>query len=137
MYSRLRLLIVYKFLLSFILCKSLIAQKNDSQNSVNVSNEKTDEYFLNNFSDHRYLDGVRKFYERVLENDSTNYDALTNLGVIYQQTGDMEKSFSYFEKAVKFDPQKSRAYHNLGILNSLMGGCLPTFTLRRKIMIMR
>lgn len=84
--------------------KGLIAQQNDlipsSQN---------------------YLDDIRNYYEMVLEDDSTNYDALTNLGVIYQQKGDLEKSLSYFEKAVKFNPRKARAYHNLGILNSIMG----------------
>lgn len=64
---------------------------------------------------------VRNFYEKVLENDSTHYDALTNLGVIYQQTGDLERSLSFFKNAVKFYPQKARAYHNLGILNSIIG----------------
>lgn len=67
-----------------------------------------------------YLVDIRNLYEEVLESDSTNYDALTNLGVIYQQTGDLEKSLNYFEKAVKFHPQKARAFHNLGILYSLM-----------------
>ena len=67
------------------------------------------------------IESVKKNYESILQNDSTNYDALTNLGVIYQQYRDMEKSLIYFEKAVKFHPQKARAYHNLGILNSIIG----------------
>lgn len=72
-------------------------------------------------SSENYLEKTRNYYELILENDSTNYDALTNLGVIFQQMGDLEKSLSYFEKTVKFNPLKARAYHNLGILNSIMG----------------
>lgn len=64
---------------------------------------------------------IQNYYEKVLEDDSTNYDALTNLGVIYQQKGDLEKSLRFFKKAVEFHPQKARAFHNLGILYSLMG----------------
>ena len=104
MYSRSRLLIVFKFLLLIISSRSLIAQHNES-----------------NLVGENYLVDIRKLYEKVLETDSTNYDALTNLGVIFQRMGDLKKSLNYFEKAVKFNPGKSRAYHNLGILNSLMG----------------
>ena len=103
MFSSFRLAVVYSFLLIIISGRSLIAQQYE-QNSVGEN----------------YLDGVQKFCEKVLEDDSTNYDALTNLGVIYQQTADIEMSLGYFEKAVKFHPQKARAFHNLGILYSLM-----------------
>jgi len=51
-----------------------------------------------------YLESVQEFYEKVLEDDSTNYDALTNLGVISQQMGDLEKSLLYFQKAARFHP---------------------------------
>jgi superkiller protein 3 len=71
-------------------------------------------------SSENYLDNIRKLYEKVLEDDRTNYDALTNLGVIYQQTGNEEKSLSFFKKVVRFHPKKARAFHNLGILYSLM-----------------
>lgn len=108
------------FIMEIILNKSLIAQL-DEQITKDNKIEKADEYILDqNTEGENYLDGARIFYEKVLENDSTNYDALTNLGVIYQQTDDEEKSLHYFEKAVKLHPRKSRAYHNLGILYSLM-----------------
>ncbi|HCY75087.1 MAG TPA: hypothetical protein DHV28_04145 [Ignavibacteriales bacterium] len=102
--SNFRSSVVYSFLLIIISGRSLIAQQ-DEQNLVVES----------------YLDDVQIFYASVLENDSTNYDALTNLGVIYQQKGDLKISLDYFEKAVKFHPQKARAYHNLGILNNIIG----------------
>lgn len=104
---QLRLLIVFNFLLLIISSRSLIAQERES-----------------NLADENYLGNIRKLYEKVLENDSTNYDVLTNLGVIYQSAeggGDLQKSLSYFEKAAKFHPKKARAFHNLGILYSLMG----------------
>ena len=104
MYIRLHLVIVFNFLLLIISGRSLIAQQNQS-----------------NLAGENYLDNVTKLYEKMFENDSTNYDALTNLGVIFQQNGDLEKSLRYFQRAVKFHPKKARAYHNLGILNSLMG----------------
>ncbi len=106
MYICLRLLIVFNFLLLIISGRSLIAQQNDQ--SLTKGN---------------YLDDIQNYYEKVLEADSTNYDALTNLGVIYQSAeggGNLQKSLSYFEKAAKFHPKKARAYHNLGILYSLM-----------------
>ncbi len=67
-----------------------------------------------------YLDDIRNYYEMVLEDDSTNYDALTNLGVIYQQKGDLDKSLQFFKRAVRYYSYKSRAFHNLGILYNLM-----------------
>ncbi len=120
MYKYFRLVTVFILLLSIILNKSLFAQQ-DEQNTEDNKIGKAVEYFLGQIvTEKNYFDSIRNFYERVLEIDSTNYDALTNLGVIYQQKGDMEKSLGYFEKAVKFHPQKSRVYHNLGILNSIM-----------------
>ncbi|MDO8549373.1 MAG: tetratricopeptide repeat protein [Ignavibacteria bacterium] len=119
MYKYFRLVTVFILLLSILLNKSLIAQLEEQSFKDNTI-ENGGEYLLNQVAAN-YLDGARKFYEKILETDSTNYDALTNLGVIYQQTGDEKKSLQYFEKAVKFNPRKSRAYHNLGILNSIMG----------------
>lgn len=93
-----------------ILEKNLIAQPEPmtDKNQITIDSENS-------------LESVRKYYENMLEIDSTNYDALTNLGVIYQQAGDLEKSREYFEKAVNFHPQTARAYHNFGILNSMVG----------------
>lgn len=73
--------------------------------------------------DEKDIEKIRIYYKSVLESDSTNYDALTNLGVIYQSAEggeDLEKSLSFFKQAAKFHPQKARAFHNLGILYSLM-----------------
>ena len=64
---------------------------------------------------------VKNYYESILKNDSTNYSALTNLGVIYQQQGDLENSLRYFKKAATLHPYSPRSYHNLGIFYSLMG----------------
>jgi len=119
MYKYFRLVTVFILLLSILLNKSLIAQLEEQSFKDNTI-ENGGEYLLNQVAAN-YLDGARKFYEKILETDSTYYDALTNLGVIQRQMGDLEKSLNYFEKAVRFHPNKSRAYHNLGILNSIIG----------------
>jgi len=104
----------------FISSRNLIAQVN-GQSSAKNSIEKADENLLDRIaSGENYVGNIRNYYEMILETDSINYDALTNLGVIFQQMGELEKSLRYFQKAAKFHPQKPRAFHNLGILYSLM-----------------
>lgn len=98
-----------------------IAQGN-VQGSVNGSFNEAKEDLLNKVAaGENYTDAVKKYYEKVIETDSTNYDALTNLGVIYQQLDNEEKSLQYFIQAVKFHPERARAFHNLGILYGLIG----------------
>lgn len=75
----------------------------------------------NMLKDKEDLGILQNFYEQILEGDSTNYDALTNLGVIYYQKGDIKKSLVSFEQAARFHPQKPRAFHNLGIFYDFVG----------------
>ena len=79
------------------------------------------EITVNVITDGDNIESIKKNYESVLQSDSTNYDALTNMGVIYFQSGEVDKSLYYFERAVRYNPPKARAYHNLGILNSIKG----------------
>ena len=128
MYKHFRSVTYFIFIMEIILNENLLAQ-TDEQTTNDNKTEKTEEYLLDQITatpivgqaGENSLESIRKYYEKILEIDSTNYEALTNLGVIYQQYGNMEKSLGYFEKAVKFHPKKARAYHNLGILNSLIG----------------
>lgn len=106
MFRSLRFFVCFNFLLLFTSGWNLIAQQSEL-----------------NPAEGSYSGSVLDFYEKVLLVDSTNYDALTNLGVIFQSAeggGDLEKSLNYFEKAVKYHSRKSRAYHNLGILYGMM-----------------
>lgn len=41
--------------------------------------------------------------------------AQTNLGVLYNRTGNFDKALEHCSKAVQLDPKLSRAYYNLGI----------------------
>ncbi|MCL5030845.1 MAG: tetratricopeptide repeat protein [Bacteroidetes bacterium] len=124
MTKQLKHLITFFVLLMVMLDATLIAQP-DALRTNNNKIEKAGDNLLDQLTEGEDdIESVRKYYEKILEEDSTNYDALTNLGVIYQYAGgreNMEKSLGYFEKAVKFHPQKARAYHNLGILNSIIG----------------
>lgn len=103
-----------------VLNAGIVAQSVDGY--INKTTEQSN-HLSQNADEENSIESVRKYYEAILETDSTNYNALTNLGVIYQSAEggeNLEKSLLYFEKAAKFHPQKSRAYHNLGILNSIM-----------------
>ena len=121
MTKQLKHLITFFVLLMVMLDATLIAQP-DALRTNNNKIEKAGDNLLDQLTEGEDdIESVRKYYEKILEEDSTDYEALTNLGVIYQQAGDLEKSLGYFEKAVKFHPQKARAYHNLGILNSIIG----------------
>ncbi|MEW6195591.1 MAG: tetratricopeptide repeat protein [Bacteroidota bacterium] len=87
-----------------------------------VNNTTKQENLLDQIADEgNSIESIRKYYEAILKTDSTDYDALTNLGVIHQRFGDEEKSLQYFKNAVKFHPQRARAFHNLGILYGLIG----------------
>lgn len=101
-----------------VLNTGIVAQSVDSSTNKTIEQRN----LLNQITaGENYNENTCKYYEKILEEDSTNYDALTNLGVIYQQKNVLEKSLNYFEKVVKFHPQKARSYHNLGILNSIIG----------------
>ncbi|MEW6004954.1 MAG: tetratricopeptide repeat protein [Stygiobacter sp.] len=114
-------MIVLASLVLIIFNTTAIAQSSDL-NSSNSSVKEAEENFLHQITaGENHSDALKKYYEKVLEADSTNYDALTNLGVIHQELGNEDKSLQHFKNAVKFHPKRARAYHNLGILNSIIG----------------
>ncbi len=114
-------MIVLASLVLIIFNTTAIAQSSDL-NSSNSSVKEAEENFLHQITTgENNSAALMKYYEKILEADSTSYEALTNLGVIYQQKGYLKISLKYFENAVKFHPQRARAYHNLGILNSIIG----------------
>jgi tetratricopeptide (TPR) repeat protein len=109
---------LYKICIISIITLSNLFGQNNQKDLANTLPSLTEKSF-NSISERGINFGkVQKYYENILKRDSTNYDALTNLGVICHQADEEDKALEFFEKAVKFHPQKARAYHNLGILYS-------------------
>jgi tetratricopeptide (TPR) repeat protein len=50
-----------------------------------------------------------KTFERALDLDPLSFNALYNLGLIYQKKGDIEKSNNYFRQALIADPDNMMA----------------------------
>lgn len=60
-------------------------------------------------------DRAIKFYNKVLELEPENTDAISNSGLAYLCKGDDEKAFSLLHKALKIDPEDSLTWDCLGI----------------------
>ena len=44
-----------------------------------------------------------KIYEEILQKNQNNFDANSNLGMLYAQQNNLEKSEKYLNKAIKID----------------------------------
>jgi predicted O-linked N-acetylglucosamine transferase (SPINDLY family) len=62
------------------------------------------------------LPQARDLYQRVLEADPRNVDALNLLGVLHSQTGDLPSACEALERAVAARPQYAEASANLGMV---------------------
>ncbi|MGB8658185.1 MAG: tetratricopeptide repeat protein [Candidatus Zixiibacteriota bacterium] len=59
---------------------------------------------------------AENLYEKTLEKDSTNVNALVNLAMIYAKKGDNEKALSTYSRIISIDPEYKDAYFNRGLL---------------------
>jgi len=62
------------------------------------------------------LTKARMAYEKVVELDSKNIEALLNLGQLYLSEGKMAQSKIVSEKILRIDPKNSKALFNLGVV---------------------
>ncbi|MGB9506164.1 MAG: tetratricopeptide repeat protein, partial [Candidatus Acidiferrum sp.] len=60
-------------------------------------------------------------YDRCVDVDPNNVDALLNCGTLYYENGDFEKAADYFQRAAAANPQKALAHFNLGSVLEEMG----------------
>jgi spermidine synthase len=58
---------------------------------------------------------IRLIYERVLELDSNNVAALSALGGIHSDAGDLKVAENYLRRAVRLAPKCGRAHYNLAL----------------------
>ena len=66
------------------------------------------------------LNAAKKYFSMLLTLDSANVEALTNLGIIYQEKGDLLKAEEYLLKAVSVNPDDYLPYLNLGVFYDAM-----------------
>ena len=59
---------------------------------------------------------AENLYEKILQKDSTNVNALVNLAMIYARKGDAEKSLDTYSRVISIDPEYKDAYFNRGLL---------------------
>jgi len=59
-------------------------------------------------------DGERAAYERVIELDPTQSDALFGLGMLSANAGDVEAALGYFERIVEAAPDDPSLFYNIG-----------------------
>ena len=60
-------------------------------------------------------------YNKILEIDQNHVGAYHNLGVIFNNRGDIQKAKDYYEKVIKIDPNHVSAYNNLGSTFQALG----------------
>jgi len=80
-----------------------------------ILNEAIDNHRKNNFQKAKYL------YNKVLELDSNNLDAINNLGIIYQILGKTNEAIEFYKKAIDINPNFTDCHHNLKLIYFKVG----------------
>lgn len=60
-------------------------------------------------------------YQKVIEMDPNYFEAYNNLGLIYLEIGDLERSLKNYEKAIEINPKYDKSLNNIGIIYHLKG----------------
>tara|TARA_Y100000768_G_scaffold203584_1_gene153176 strand:- start:2131 stop:3840 length:1710 start_codon:yes stop_codon:yes gene_type:complete len=62
---------------------------------------------------------AKEMYLKLFKKNSSNYDLIRHLGILFQDLKDNEKAYNFFLKAVKLRPNGYEAYNNLGAIHVL------------------
>ncbi|MFA5791810.1 MAG: tetratricopeptide repeat protein [Candidatus Paceibacterota bacterium] len=65
--------------------------------------------------------GALKIYERILEIDENHVEALTNIGIIYFDSGDFKKAEEFLGKALKINPENLLTNFDMGSVKGEQG----------------
>ncbi len=60
------------------------------------------------------IEGAKEVFERIIDKEPNNVDALNNLGVIFFKEGKIDQAISYFGKVLKINPHHAEALENMG-----------------------
>jgi cytochrome c-type biogenesis protein CcmH/NrfG len=77
----------------------------------NVMND----YAITLLSANKFVE-AENLYEKILQKDSTNVNALVNLAMIYARKDDTEMAISTYSRIISIDPDYKDAYFNQGLL---------------------
>ena len=64
---------------------------------------------------------AKRKFEEAVRSDSSNVEALNNLGYVYQRLGDFRTSEAYILKVIQLAPDRRVAYGNLGYVQAKLG----------------
>ncbi|UCC45381.1 MAG: tetratricopeptide repeat protein [Candidatus Zixiibacteriota bacterium] len=78
------------------------------------------------------LDRANRMYQAALRFDSTNIQALRNLGMLANQEGDQDRARQYFETAYQYDSTDAEVCNNLGAMHDQGGDLLKALAFYRK-----
>lgn len=78
------------------------------------------------------LDEARSSFERALELDPNHYRALTNLGNVDLEQGNVDAAISAYERALKLNDDFANAHHNLGVAYRRKGNVTKSVRSLRK-----
>ena len=67
------------------------------------------------------LDVAQEFYNQVLKINPNHSFALSNIGLIFNKSGEREKAKDCYEKAIEINPNYADAHYNLGVLFQELG----------------
>lgn len=64
---------------------------------------------------------AKRLYKRALAFQPSSADAHYNLGVLYAETGKLERALLSYNLAIRFDPHLTEAHNNLGVVHKDLG----------------
>ncbi len=67
------------------------------------------------------LDAAKELYNKILQKDSNYISAQNNLGLIFKNTGEIEKAKTCFEKVIELNSEIAEPYNNLGLIFQMLG----------------
>jgi Cephalosporin hydroxylase len=81
----------------------------------NILHKAIENHRKNNFQEAKHL------YNKVLDIDSSNLDAINNLGIIYHSLGKINEAIEFYKKAIDINPNFADSHHNLKLIYFKIG----------------
>ena len=101
---------------SFFVLDSIFAQSslNSPSSIINSTEVETLYNTANNFYDNQKYDEALQYFDKVLDIDPSNVNALNNKGLALDHLQRYDEALQYFDKALTIDPSSFSALNNKG-----------------------
>lgn len=93
----------------------------EQQVSANPSDAKLRLHLANFAHDNRFYDKAIEHYKKYLELEPRDPDALVDLGICFNDVGNLEEAKVWMKKALEYSPKHLLAHFNLGIVHLKAG----------------